>query len=699
MVKSNELTNIADEIRQQRLGKAVMLLENYLLTHQQHYNNVERMKNIKADYDLMADYWRRGYQDPERDNLCLQLLRRADVLCTNLQIHHSIRSSTFLHDVYQRARNRRNDWSVSAVQQDLENFVSELALLELEPPHTREEKKLALHQGHQLLTNDLFDYVFTSRCWNARLADAFLDMLLSPTIDSNDQQLVVSAVTLSALHFFDYYKFRLLADVYRQATDEHVRQRALVGWVLALDDGRQDLYPEMRQTIEQLTADERCRQELCELQQQLVFCKNAESDHEKIQSEIMPELLRNSRYRITRNGIEEKEEDPMADILHPEASEEAMEKMEQSFRRMMDMQKHGSDIYFGGFSQMKRFPFFRELGNWFVPFYLDHPAIAEATRRVRDNKFLLTMLREAPFCNSDKYSFTIAFEQVLQHLPDEMRGMMERGEASLNGEMAGEDRQKPAYVRRLYLQDLYRFFRLHPQRSEFNNPFDRKPFLAQDLFRLTPMDGARGSVAAFFLRRRMTDEACDVTGMPLLSTWRYVVEQKPETEWPVLGYARALFAEKRYDEALEAYDRLLTMAPEKKNYLLNKAVCQLNTGRYQEALALLYQIDYTHPDDDNVGRVLAWALLCNGKYEQAANRYNQLLSAPEIVADDLLNYGYCLWFSGDIISAVGMFRQYVGQTNVSADEMEQEMMGTEHALIAAHGITDNEILLMLDTLR
>ena len=167
----------------------------------------------------------------------------------------------------------------------------------------------------------------------------------------------------------------------------------------------------------------------------------------------------------------------------------------------------------------------------------------------------------------------------------------------------------------------------------------------------------------------------------------------------MLGYARVLFAEKRYEEALESYDQLLAMAPDKKNYLLNKAVCLLNLTRYQDALNILYQLEYTSPDDENVSRVLAWALLCNGRYEQASSRYNQLLAAPQVVADDLLNYGYCLWFSGDIIGAVGMFRQYVGDTNISADEMEQEMMGTEHALIAAHGIADHEIQLMLDSLR
>lgn len=697
MVRSKELQLVSDEIRQQRLGRALMMLENYLLTHQQKYDNMERLKAIKADYELMADYWRRGFQDPDRSYLYHQLLRRADVLCTNLEIHHRIRNNSFLLSMYTGSRNRRKEWSVSMLRTDLENYVSEQVVLGLEPEHTRKEKLLALHRDHQQLMSDLFDYLWTSRCWNVHICDAFRDILLSPTVDSNDQQLVLSAVTLSAINAFDYYKFLLMADVYRQSTDEQVRQRALVGWVFALDDSRMELYPELQQEVVRLTSDDRCRRELKELQQQLVFCKNAERDNEMIQKEIMPDLIKNSHYHFTRNGIVEKEDDPMEDILHPEASEEAMERMEAGYRKMMDMQQHGSDIYFGGFSQMKRFPFFQQLSNWFVPFYLDHPAIAAVTAHTNNDRLLQLMLTSAPFCNSDKYSFALAFDQVLQHLPGDVRQMMERGEARLN-EMAIENMQTPAYLRRTYLQDLYRFFRLHPQRAEFKNPFENVNFFAMEVFRGTPLEEVRLDVASFFLRKRMPAEASDVLGCSLVETWKQVVEYKPAVEWPLLGYARALFAEKQYVEALAAYDKLLQLAPDKKNYLLNKAVCLLNLNRYEDAQALLFQLDYNYPDDDNVSRVLAWALMCNAKYDQASVRYDRLLTAAAPASDDLLNYGYCLWFSGDIVSAVGMFRQYVSQTNASMDDMEQEMMQTEHHFIVSHGIDDSEIQLMLDSL-
>ena len=58
-------------------------------------------------------------------------------------------------------------------------------------------------------------------------------------------------------------KFRTLIHVYEQATDEQVRQRALVGWVLTIDSQwAGSIYPEQMQLVEKLLEDEHCCQEL-----------------------------------------------------------------------------------------------------------------------------------------------------------------------------------------------------------------------------------------------------------------------------------------------------------------------------------------------------------------------------------------------------------------------------------------------------
>ena len=82
-------------------------------------------------------------------------------------------------------------------------------------------------------------------------------MLLSPTLDTNDQQLIISAVMLSTLEHFDMAKFRTLIHVYEKSVDERVRQRALVGWVLTLNSRLiASIYPEQVDLVHHLLEDE-----------------------------------------------------------------------------------------------------------------------------------------------------------------------------------------------------------------------------------------------------------------------------------------------------------------------------------------------------------------------------------------------------------------------------------------------------------
>ena len=349
MIVNEALTTIISTILDRQLGKAIAHLENYFYTFIQP-QAAEQLAEIKADYQLMGDYWLKGYNDPQREQLYDQLLRRMYVLTTNVYIRYVIRYSSYVSSVYNRCRSGRQEWSAASLRRDMEAFVSDVAMLELEPEHVRRQKQRETFEQHQRMMSDLFDYIWTTRLWTDSVTDAFEDMLLSPTIDSNDQQLMVSAITLSLLNHFGFNKFRLLLNVYRKSQDERVRQRALVGWVLGLDADAARLYTEMHELVEETLADERCLNELTELQMQMVFCLRAEQDTQIIQSEIMPELMKSGNIRITRNGIEEVDDDPMDDVLHPELSEERMERLEESMRRMVDMQRQGADIYFGGFS-------------------------------------------------------------------------------------------------------------------------------------------------------------------------------------------------------------------------------------------------------------------------------------------------------------------------------------------------------------
>ena len=702
----SSLQRVYSQLLAGNVGLAIMELDTYLMAWPNQQTR-EKLETLKSEYDLMSDYWMQGATDPERDVQYNRLLQRLYVLVSNIAIHRHLSASSFLQQLHRNARQSGHPMNLEDIRQEMENFVSEVAMLELEPAHTRKEKSQALYKAHQQQMNQLFNFMLTSNIWTDGIGRMMEEILVSPTIDVNNQQLLVSAVTLSLMNRFDMVKFRTLVDVYRRSPEEHVRQRALVGWVLGLDDDILGIYPEQRALVEDLLKSKRICAELTELQIQMIYAVDAKKDTNTMQQEIIPDIMNNQNFRVTKNGIEEIEDDPLEDVLHPDASEQRMEKLEQSFQRMLDMQRKGADIFYGGFSQTKHYPFFYDVSNWLVPFFMQHPDIAQFTEKYDNIRFLESVINRGPLCNSDKYSFVIAFQQVMGHLPESMRQIIKHNEASL-GDMAMEDDEQhtPAYIRRNYLMDLYRFYQLFPNRQVFINPFKQSSvqlatcfFFCSKVFDGTSVDAHKAEVVRVMKKHMLDFEAdCLLDSFPesmrdvQYYLWKdnfdAALHLDPDNERALSARARHLFSEGLYEEANEDYEHLLLLHPGKVSYMLNKAVCLVNMEEYEDALKLLYQLNYEHDDNVNIQRVLAWTLTCDGKLEQADKLYQQLTSDDSATSEDYLNKGYCQWLLGRIKEADACFDQYF---TLGGDYYEA--FNNKHWL-NQRGISDTDIRLM-----
>ena len=314
------------------------------------------------------------------------------------------------------------------------------------------------------------------------------------------------------------------------------------------------------------------------------------------------------------------------------------------------------------------------MSNWLVPFYVHHPDIAQFVDRMEFRQFAMSILNKGPFCNSDKYSFVIASMEVFSRLPASVQELIKHNEASLDELELGEN-QTAAYLRRIYLMDLYRFFRLFPNRAALNNPFeDGKQqyttlnFFGSPFFFHSPLDRQKHSVIRMMKKYHfdkmaksvlllVPEKYRDAQYLMWTESWDQAVETDPTNEQALSGAARHAFKDCEYEKANGLYDRLLLLFPGKKNYMLNKAVCLVRLEDYEEALKLLYQLDYEYAGDVNVQRVLAWTLTCDNRLEQAAAMYEQIMKGEKVIAEDHLNYGYCLWLMGRIDDAAAHFRK------------------------------------------
>lgn len=703
-----------------RLSNAIEVLEQLYVQRPSLMGHSE-FEAIKTDYQLMVDYMGRGFSDSHRESLYSTLLQRLYRVAADLEISWRCKNVSAYVNSF-RVIDHLNT-SHDFVRTVLESFVSDIAMLSLQPEETREQKSTELYDRHQSFINRLFSALWTSCQWTDDDCKFYTELLLSPTVMSTDQQVIVSAISLGAMNQFDINKFKTLVNVYQQATDEHVRQRALVGWVLVVFEGM-DIFPEQDALIRELCENPTITRELLTLQIQFFYSKDAEKDNDKIQRDIMPDIMRNSNLTIGRLGIMEKEEDAIESILHQDADEKRMEQMEEKVRKMMDMQKQGSDIYFGGFSQMKRFPFFNDMVNWFTPFYLNHPALRPVISKLGDTKFLNTLMERSNFCESDRYSFAFALEQIINQLPSDIKEVI--GSDAMLGPLAESDDVEDAIsIRRTYLQDLYRFFRLYHTANDFINPFEdngKGDFVADTFFFTyksfmgTGLDDVKLRLASHLYKHQQMTELAE-----LLTTFQsadpryailmgytnihmgkaefayqffdYALKAEPDNQWALKGKARAALDAEDYKTAEEVYTELLKLEPGHKNYTMNRCVALLKLGRTSEVREELFRLDYQYPEDMNVKRVLAWAMLSDNSLDKASQLYDTLLTSTP-AHEDYLNAGYCQWAMGNVQRAVELFREWMVKSGKSTEQLLEEFRSDADTL-EMYGISETDCFLML----
>lgn len=719
-ILSSAINNLMDK----RLDVAIELLEQLYVQRPTLIGHSE-LEAVKNDYQLMVDYMERGFTDDKRASLYLSLLQRLYRVAADLEISWRCKNVIVYVDAF-RISDHLNT-SHDFIRSVLESFVSDVAMLSLLPEAERTEKAKDLYDRHQVFVNRLFNTLWTSCQWSDDDCAFYAELMLSPMVDVVDQQLLVSAVTLGAMNQFDINKFKALTTVYQQSTDERVRQRALVGWVLSVFEGM-DIFPEQDKIIRKLCENKDTIRELYALQIQFFYSQDTEKDNEKLQRDIMPYLVDGSNITIGRLGIVEKEEDSLENILNQDAEDKRMEQMEEKVRKMMEMQKQGSDIYFGGFRQMKRFPFFNDLANWFTPFYIDHPALRTTIERIGQPNILQTITNQGNFCESDKYSLAFAMESIINQIPGNIKEMM--GSEGVFDPMGTTlDKSNPTYICRAYIQDLYRFFRLYRSSNELINPFidnHKSSFVADTFFFVyksfigTGLDEYKMRLALYLYKHKNMDKLVELMstfhvedanynilmgyinlyfGKPDVAyqIFNMVLQEDTENQWALKGMARAAMDCEDYDTAEHTYSQLLRLEPDNINYAVKRCVTLLKTERYAEAREELFRLDYQYPDNMNVKRVFAWMMLLDKSLDKASQLYDRILSdAP--MAEDYLNSGYCWWAQGNIGQAKNSFQAWITMTKGNKDRLLEEIRNDQKVL-DLYGITEIDCLLMVNLIK
>jgi tetratricopeptide (TPR) repeat protein len=589
------------------------------------------------------------------------------------------------------------------------------------------------HPGENEIDN-IFKLIWLTEKINDDLVTLAGRICHSETVDWPEKSLVVSALTLSLLNYFDIRKFFLLVEFIRER-EHQVYQRALTGLVLAMImyDDRLDCFPDLSAKLTDLASDENLMREFELAFLQILIARETEKITHEFETEVLPDMQK------MMPGIEEKlelgdlQDDPDMEGKNPGWKDmiEEVPGLFEKIEKFSKMQMEGSDVFMGTFSLLKRFDFFNSMSNWFIPFYKENPALLSAFPPGEAyHERLFDGLENAFYiCNSDKYSFALNFIIV----PAPQRSMIVtyfEAELGQMKEMASEEQildqslvSNAVIVQ--YIQDLYRFFKLFPNKSEFTDIFQEKMnfpelWFFKTFFERQPFTEKLG---AFYFDKEHWTEAIGIykylTGKTkpradffektayayqMLGKYREAIGFYEKAElfdsnrlWILtkLGWCYSKLGD--HDESIRYFKLALQAQPDDIKLQLKIAKGYMNKQNFEEALHIYKKLSFFDQADLKVLRPYAYTLFVLGKMEAAEEIYQEITEKGKTGSIyDLMNAGHVMLCLGKKKEALEYYRQsfmIVNNWNNFFRIFEEDR---KYLLI--HGVKANDIQLMLDYL-
>lgn len=328
---------------------------------------------------------------------------------------------------------------------------------------------------------------------------------------------------------------------------------------------------------------------------------------------------------------------------------------------MDEMMDKGIDILLPQFKMLRdQTEFFTHLYNWFMPFYLKNPHITEALGFVDEKrKFCKAFCSTARSCPADAYSLANLIISHPNEIPenivdcyddpeDEGDGSEPADEEEIVNEFfkePGEHRAKR--IRINYIRNLLRFSKFYKEKDELFTILDEldddKPayaVLAGPLFQDEFFDKYRMAIARYSFRREFPDLVevmlegvpCDTLEMHFMKGWvcmqkgdnhslrmavdhfKKMLKIKPDMKQVYLQLGTCYRNLIQVDEYLENFDKLMEFKDsfseeELFELKLDKLKFIVMNNRFEEAMPLAYELDYTHPENQMAGALLTQLLI------------------------------------------------------------------------------------------
>ncbi|MFI3239994.1 MAG: tetratricopeptide repeat protein [Bacteroidales bacterium] len=693
------------------------------------WNIQTEVTEIEQSYKYMMQYMADGINDPMRDDMHTQIVaslyKLTDIATRKIltPVSPKLYYSTIRYS-------KGNISSISNLLEQYKSILEKLSLtanLKAESSDQQLIKELKLQA--EKLEIDIFKQIWCSLTLSSEDINNIRRIFDDAIYSRGFRGLIISALYLSLSEFYDDDKLSILFDIYsnNSVNSPELAIRSLVSILLVMYryNVRVATSINLRNRIELLKENSQFITDTRTIFNQLIRSRNTEKITKIMREELMPELMKISpeiykKFKGTDIDLEAPEENPeWKDMMENKG-------LTKKIQELNEIQMEGGDVMLSTFAQLKGFPFFQELPNWFMPYNPQHTAVKGALGSITSKSDLITNSKF--MCNSDKYSLSLS----IASMPDSQKGMlMSQFDEQNSGikelesaQIMTPDKERETIANR-YIHDIYRFYKLYNRRGEFSDPFSQSlnltiiPFIdsiLNDSDTLYPfaefyMKNSFYSDAIIFYNKivESTAPTADIyqkigfcyQNLKQISS---AIENYKRADllssndlWTLRNLATCYKQKGLIDNALECYQRAERIKPDNVALTLNIGHCLLELGNIDEALKQYFKVDFLTNQSAKSWRPIAWCSFLIGNFTQSQAYYNKIV-ADNPTANDYLNIGHLNLVMGNISQAINSYKDSIRASDNSIETF-MKSFNNDISELLKHNINSNDIAIICDKLK
>lgn len=705
-------------LRDNMLAEALACMRD-LMNSLGDYRLKEKLNEVRNTYSMMLHYFVEGLPDAKRQEMSASLKLSLNRL--NDELNYKALSTLASTDYFSLVRSQRlRDNSISQLLRDYDRVKSQTNNSSDYSRDLQAQSQECIYQLFnkiwisQFIDKDSSSLLSDRVCKNA-------DGIEESENDVSLQCAIIVSLYLGIMQYYDPAKVKILLSALLNNRNDEVLARTYVLIILVLsrygDNVKED---RTLLSLLSLAADnDRFPQLFKEIIINFIRTLDTAKINKTIAEDIIPGLMK-MRPDLEKGFREMEKSFSSEDSEYNPEWEDLLRKsgIEEKMRQLSDLQMKGGDMFMMAFAGIKKTAFFRNPANWLLPFNPLHTEIQDSINRL-PSEFSTMLSKSAVFCDSDSYSLFIGLKMMpeasVEMMANQIKSQIQHFEEDRESSFALQTESRLKVNVSRFIRDLYRFYNQYVGSGDFFNPFSSDcdfssiPVAGEYIDNPSDLE----FIGTLYFQRKIWKEAdiffskylehykeylttsYDAITPQYILSFHYVpgdeaTESRLVSIMEKKGFA--LMRLKQYEEALntlllaqlyqnpsvwtlsriaeclrhlgndklygEFLDKALSIDADDRRLLLRRSRLYIEEGKYDEAVKLVYKLNYLDPENLLYIRTLAWCRCLQNEPEKALELYNNI-PMESYEPTELMNIGHCRFAIGDFEGAVDSYRRFV----------------------------------------